>query len=146
MVVEQVGVETSPFRWVEHKTTDEMVNGDDREGLGNKDGFSLLHELEAAGGVRLGESRSEKGVVGGVGPTRTIIAATCDKAVEKSIRVVVISDPAGAGYIEIEFIEGAKVGSPLLVAEFYGYAELAFPLGLDFDGELLVELRFIVEQ
>lgn len=45
MVIEQVGVETGPFRWVEHKTTDEMVNGDDREGLGDENGFSLLHEL-----------------------------------------------------------------------------------------------------
>ena len=116
-----------------------MVNGDDREGLGDENGFSLLHEMQAACGVRLGESGGEEGVVGGVGPTRTIIAATCDKAVEKSIRVVVISDPAGAGDIEIEFIERAKISSPLLIAEFYGDAEFAFPLGLNLDGELFVE-------
>ena len=55
MFIEDVGVETGPLGGIEHEATDEVVEGNDGEGLGDENGFGLGEELEAAGGVRLGQ-------------------------------------------------------------------------------------------
>ena len=146
MFIEEVGVEAGPLGGIEHEATDEVVEGNDGEGLGDENGFGLGEELEASSGVRFGQGGSEEGVVGGVGPAGAIIAPAGDEAVEKGVGIVVIPDPAGAGDIEIEFIERFEVGGPLLVAKFDFNPEDTFPLGLDFDGDLFVQLRFVVEE
>ena len=146
MFIEKIVVEAGPLGGIEHDATDKVVEGNDGEGLGDENGFGLSEELEAAGGVGFGQGGSEERVVGGVGPAGAIIAPAGDEAVEKGVGIVVIANPAGAGDIEIEFIERFEVGGPLLVAKFDFDPEDTFPLGLDFDGDLFVQFRFIVEE
>ena len=102
--------------------------------------------MKALCGVGFGESSAQKGVVGGVRPTRSIIAAIGDEAVEEGVWIIVIPHPTGTCDIKIQFVQGAQVGGPLLVAEFDFHPENTPPLGLNFYRNLFVQFRFIVEK
>ena len=138
MLIEKIWIKAVPLLRVKHQATNEVVDGDDRESLGDEDGFGFGKKMKALCRVRFGKSSAQKGVIGGVRPTRSIVPSASHEAVEEGVGVVVISNPTGACDIKIKFIQGAQVGSPLLVAEFHFHPENTLPLGLNFYRNLLV--------
>lgn len=146
MFIEEVGVKAFPLLGIKHEATDEVIKRDNGESGGNENGFGLREKLEAGLGIWFGLSAGEEGIVGGIGPAGPVIAPTGDEAIEKGVGIIVIADPAGAGEIEIKFVEGAEVGGPFLVAQFDFDPEDTTPLGLNLNGDLLVEFGFIIKE
>ena len=105
MFIEKIGIKTGPLIWIEHQASDEVIKRNDGEGLGYENCFRFGKKLESAGCVWLSESALEQGVIGGIGPSSSVITTACDKAVEEGVGIIVITDPTGAGDIEIQFIK-----------------------------------------
>ena len=122
-----------------------MVKGDDGHGLVNQNFLRLLQFPQTGGGVGIGLGLIQQIVVLRVGPAGPVVAAAGGEAVEEGQGIVVVTHPTRTGDVEIQGIQRAEIGGPLLVAEIHLHPQLALPLGLDLDGHLLIEFRLVVE-
>jgi hypothetical protein len=54
--IEKIWIKALPLLRVKHQATNEVVDGDDRERLGDEDGFGFSKKMKALCGVGFGES------------------------------------------------------------------------------------------
>ena len=122
-----------------------VKNGNDRSGV-EENAFGLIEQSVARGRVARSRGGEERGIVGGVCPTRVVGAAGGGKDREKRSGVGVIGGPDGAKDLEIAGAASRERALEFLVGEADFQAQFAAPHFLYGFGDGAVDFGGIEQQ
>ena len=121
------------------------VEAGHRHGLYHEKGLGLPKDPESTLGISLRSRRLEQSIIPKIFPSRPIVAAVGEEAVEEGHRVIVIAHPRSADEVVIQRRHFGEVGLPLEGPQFNPDPQVFPEHGLDLHAGLLVDPRPDIE-